>query len=165
MNTLGDAWDWYLATRRNLQRMQRLGRKHWSDPTLEGASIWKDEEFKQLEPSRIVDETERSLVPLDDLAVVVLFSVFEAVVRNHLLTRIQPEAQRLVDPVLKTAAEDAIQGVREGSFFLRVLDPLGSQGQVPPDLITQVNQVRGYRNWAAHGRRDSPANVITPLVA
>lgn len=39
-------------------------------------------------------ETEKSLVPIDDLAVVVLFSVFEAVVRGYLAARLQPEANR-----------------------------------------------------------------------
>ena len=49
MKTLRDAWDWYESTRSNLQRMQRLGEKHWDDDSLKEASIWKDERFKQLE--------------------------------------------------------------------------------------------------------------------
>ena len=31
-----------------------------------------------------------------------------------------------------------------------------------PDLKTQVDQVRKYRNWVAHGRRGEAENVVTP---
>jgi hypothetical protein len=30
------------------------------------------------------------------------------------------------------------------------------------DLTAQVNQVRRFRNWVAHGRRDTPENNVTP---
>jgi hypothetical protein len=84
MKTLADAWNWYVATKRNLERMHRLGRKHWADSSLEGASIWQDDQFRMLEAPVIVAETTASLVPIDDLAVVVLFSVFESQVRDYL---------------------------------------------------------------------------------
>ena len=105
------------------------------------------------------------LEPIDDLAVVVLFSVFESVVRDYLVECIEPQANELSDPILKEAAEDAIQGVKEGSFYRRVLDPLKKQGRVPADLVTQVDQVRDYRNWVAHGRRDNPTNNVSPTRA
>jgi hypothetical protein len=101
MKTLGDAWTWYESTRRNLERMNRLGKKHWSDPSLENASIWLDNEFKLLEEQDIVAETETGLKPLDDLAIVVLFSVFEALVRGALVELIKPEADKLSDPILR----------------------------------------------------------------
>ena len=63
------------------------------------------------------------------------------------------------------AAEDAIRGVEEGSFYRRVLEPLKRQERVSADLITQVDQVREYRNWVAHGRRDAPTNNVTPELA
>jgi hypothetical protein len=167
MNTLADAWNWYEATKRNLGRMQRLGRKHWGDASLEGASLWQDDHFKRLEASDIVAETTASLKPIDDLAVVVLFSVFESHVRDYLVARIKPEAADLSDPILKEAANDAIQGVEEGSFFRRVLQPLKEQGHVSADLVTQIDQVRDYRNWVAHGRRErvSDMNNVTPRMA
>jgi hypothetical protein len=34
-----------------------------------------------------------------------------------------------------------------------------------PDLIEQVNQVRKYRNWVAHGRRGEPQNAVDPKTA
>jgi len=165
MKTLTDAWNWYEATKRNLARMRRLGSNHWGHPSLEAASIWQDEEFRMLEASDIVEETAASLKPIDDLAVVVLFSVFESHVREYLVERIEPQAAALSDPILKEAAADAIQGVKEGSFYRRVLDPLKTQGRVPADLVTRVDQVRGYRNWVAHGRREAPMNNVSPRMA
>jgi hypothetical protein len=165
MNTLADAWEWYLSTRRNLGRMQRISRKYWKEIPWESAAIGRDDEFRALEASDIEAESTASLEPIDDLAVVVLFSVFEAVVRSHIVGRIQPEATSLSDPILKHAADEAIRGVEEGSFFLRVLEPLKEQGRVSPELVTQVNQVRDYRNWVAHGRRERPRNKIDPKAA
>ena len=165
MKTLADAWDWYEATKRNLWRMRRLGSKHWSELPWQTGSIGRDDELRMLEASDIEAETTASLKPIDDLAVVVLFSVFESHVRDYLVARIKPEAAGLSDPILKGAANDAIQGVEEGSFYRRVLSPLKEQGGVSADLVTQVDQVRDYRNWVAHGRRDAPTNNVTPELA
>jgi hypothetical protein len=165
MKTLTDAWNWYQATKRSLGRMQRLGRIHWDDASLKDASIWLDNQFKEVEASEIVQETTESLKPIDDLAVVVLFSVFESHVRDYLIEQLEPEADNLKDPILKEAAKDAVQGIQEGSFYRRVLEPLKNQARVSVDLVTRVNQVRDYRNWVAHGQRDLPTNNVTPEVA
>jgi hypothetical protein len=166
MRTLADAWQWYQATKRNLTRMQRLGRKHWHDASLEGASLWQDDDFRMLEASDIVDETTVSLKPIDDLAIVVLFSVFESSVRDFLVARMKPEKDALTDAILKAAATDAMQGVEEGSFYQRVLRPLKEQRRISGDVVTQVDQVRDYRNWVAHGRRGNAGlNNVTPQMA
>lgn len=31
MKTLVDAWEWYVSTRRNLERLRRLGKKGWNE--------------------------------------------------------------------------------------------------------------------------------------
>ena len=165
MKTLADARNWYEATKRSLARLRRLGDKHWADASLSDASIWQDDYFRMLEAADIVAETTVSLKPIEDLAVVVLFSVFESHVRDYLLELIGPEAKAIANPILKKAADDAIQGVQERSFYLRVLEPLKKQGRVSADLVTQVDQVRDYRNWVAHGRRDAPTNNVTPELA
>ena len=77
MKTLADAWNWYEATKRNLGRMQRLGRNIGAICPGEKGDIGRDDEFRTLEASDIVKETATSLKPIDDLAIVVLFSVFE----------------------------------------------------------------------------------------
>jgi len=167
MKTLADAWNWYVATKRNLARWRRLGHNHWGHASLENASIWQDDQFRTLVAEDIVAETTTSLKPIDDLAIVVLFSVFESQVRDYLIAQIKPEAGSLTDPILKEAAEAALQGVAEGSFFRRVLDPLKKQGRVSADLVTQVDQVRDYRNWVANGRRERGTDMsnVTPKVA
>ncbi len=165
MKTLADAWAWYKTTKQNLRRMRRLGEKYWSDPALEASSIWQDDQFRRLEAADVEAETKVSLEPIDDLAIVVLFSVFESLVRDFLKERIRPEAGRIIDPILKEAADDAIQGVEEGSFSRFILDPLKKQDRVEAELVTQIDQVRAYRNWVAHGRREAPTNNVTPAMA
>lgn len=64
--------------------MQRLRSKHWADPSMKDASLWPDDEFQTLESEDIILETAASLKPIDDLAIVVLFSVFESHVRDYL---------------------------------------------------------------------------------
>jgi uncharacterized protein YutE (UPF0331/DUF86 family) len=132
---------------------------------LEGASIWQDNQFRMLEAGVVVAQTTAGLEPIDDLAVLVLFSVFESRVRDYLIERIEPHANQISEPILKESADDAVRGVREGSFYRRVLDPLKKQGRVEADLVTQVDQVREYRNWVAHGMRDAPTNNISPETA
>ena len=166
MNTLADAWNWYLATKRSLGRHAPPRRKALEQPhVLADTSIRQDDNFRMLEARDIIDESKTSLEPIDDLAIVVLFSVFESRVRDHLLERIKPHAAVIRDPILIDAAEDAIRGVGEGSFFSRVLEPLKKQQDLPADLVTLVDQVRDYRNWVAHGRREVPTNNVTPQMA
>jgi hypothetical protein len=33
------------------------------------------------------------------------------------------------------------------------------------DLVEEVHQVRRYRNWVAHGRRDQPRDRVHPQLA
>lgn len=152
MKTLADAWAWYEASRRHAKLVRRLVANHWDalpdDPAFE---VGRD---------RLLDGTAVVQNALDDLAVVVFFSVFEAIVRQHILDEVGREQQRLSHPVLVAAAEDAAERVEVGSFA-RVLEPYKSPERA--DLIEQVNQVRRYRNWVAHGKRTSgptPARVM-----
>src|SRR5437899_1374960 len=103
MKTLADAWNWYRATKLTLARMQRLGERHWTHPSLADASIWQDDHFRMVEATGIVADTTASLKPIDDLAVVVLFSVFESRVRDYLTELIEPQASLITDPILREA--------------------------------------------------------------
>jgi len=154
MKTLSDAWNWYVSAKKNLERMRRLGWKHWKHSSLKDASIWLDEQFKEVEAEDIVSGTTKALKEIEDLAVLVLFAVFEGVVRDHLEVIIQPEADTLTHPILQNAAKDAIEGVQDGSFSLRILIPLQKQNLIESELIDKVKQVRDYRNWVAHGKRE-----------
>lgn len=165
MNTLADAWAWYDSTRRSLEQLQRIGRRYWDEIPWERSAIGRDDDFRMLEAPDIEAATRQSLAPIDGLAVVVLFSVFESLVRRYLAEQITPEANKISDPILKQAADDALRGVQEGSFHNNVLGPLKDQGRISTDLVTQINQVRDYRNWVAHGRREEPDNNVTPRIA
>lgn len=116
MKTLAEAKEWYEATRRNLTRMRRLGQRHWTHPSLEAASIWEDDTFRMLEASDIVEETTASLRPIDDLAIVVLFSVFESQVRDYLVAQIRPEADALADPILREPPRPPFRASRKAVF-------------------------------------------------
>ncbi|HVC96875.1 MAG TPA: DUF4145 domain-containing protein [Pirellulales bacterium] len=161
MKTLQDAWDWYDSTKTNIRRMQRLGSRHWNDDSLAGTSIRKDEKFKQIEADDIRREASRALDPIDDLGILVLFSVFESAVRDHLEGVVEPLRATLERTVLQKAADDALEGIKYGSFANNVLTPLQDQQRITAELSDKVKQVRDYRNWVAHGRREPrPQNVI-----
>ena len=166
MRTLRDAKDWYDSALRNLVRMRRLGSHHWNDKRLEETTIFTDDRFKRLESPVIVSETSKAIEPLNDLGVLVLFSVFEANVRDHLESVIKPLTSRLSHPILVDAGAKALEGIRQGSFANNVLSPLQEQQRITPQLSDRVKQVRDYRNWIAHGRREPrPAHIINLTVA
>jgi len=101
---------------------------------------------------------------LDDLAVLLLFSVFEATVRELVEEQVEPEISALRHPALVKAGKDVRRAIEEGSFF-QLLEPYKSSMHV--DLVEQVNQVRRFRNWVAHGRRPemNPGAVVEPREA
>ena len=165
MKTLMDAWKWYESTRTNLVRMRRLGTHHWANDSLKDASIWSDDRFKEVEAKDIVEETNLGIEPLEDLGVLVLFSVFEAAVRDHLEAIIWPMTSDLGHPILVHAAERVLEGIKQGSFANQVLTPLQDQGRITPQLSDRVKQVRDYRNWIAHGKREPRDTSIINLDA
>ena len=101
------------------------------------------------------------LEPFDDLAILVLFSVFESIVRENVILQAKPDLDHLRHPTMKRAGEDALEAIEEGSFFL-VLEPFKAEGHA--NLIEQVNQIRRYRNWVAHGRRGKPDSYVSPVM-
>lgn len=161
MNTLTDAWAWYKATKRSLRLVTRLADKYWGSWPA-GGGIARDDEFIAVEPTQLSTEAKSADDHLDAFAVFVLFSVFEAEVRAKVLDDTHAERQSVTHPALAYWMRQAESALEEGSFF-RVLE--GFKSPELNDLIEQVNQVRRYRNWVAHGRRDDPAAVVSPQVA
>jgi hypothetical protein len=162
MRTLDEAWRWYQDTVQQLQLMQRLARKYWKDLPWP-QRLEADDHFRNLEATEVIQGTESSLLPLHDLAVVVLFSVFEAEVRQRVLDEMKGEVDALEHRALILAAEEAQERIAEGSFY-RVLQPFKDEHA---DLVEQVNQVREHRNWVAHGKRRTAKqrNNVTPEMA
>ncbi len=165
MKTLKDAWDWYESARTNLIRMRRLGTHHWKNLSQKDTSIWRDDRFKEVEAKDIQEETDRAIKPLEDLGVLVLFSVFEAAVRDYLEGIIRPLTGNLGHPILEYAAEGVLEGIKQGSFANEVLTPLQKQSRITAQLSDKVKQVRDYRNWIAHGKREPRDPRIVNLTA
>jgi len=161
MTSLADAWRWYEAVQRHAKLARRLVGVHWAELPWSGR-LGRDQFFRDLDPDEVTRESSFVTDELADLAVLVLFAVFEAAVREAVLAGVKPEAERLSHPTLRHAAADALAGLEEGSFF-RVLEPFKAHGH--SDLVEQVNQVRQYRNWVAHGRRGRPRERVSPEMA
>ena len=53
------------------------------------------------------------------------------------------------------------ESIEHGSFF-NVLEPYKG---IDPSLVEEVNQVRRYRNWVAHGRRTDQPAAVNPSTA
>jgi hypothetical protein len=145
MTRLDDAWKWYTDAKAHLQAMRRLADNHWNQ-------LPADKLLNASTQEQVVEDTTAVLGNLDDLAVVVLFSVFEATIRQKVCDDLRAEREGLKNPVLKAAAKEAVERIEVGSFA-RVLEPYKTTPE-SKELIEQVNQVRKYRNWVAHGRRD-----------
>lgn len=160
MNSLEDACQWYLHTRSLLEIMWRLGRKHWPDLDW-GGSLRRDPKLEGIEGEEIVSMSRLCPGQLDDLAVLVLFSAFESVVRDRVLAAIRLERDKLSDPHALVIMGRALEGIESGSFF-RILDVYKLNDV---DMVEQVNQVRRDRNWVAHGRRTARPAVVSPDTA
>ena len=162
MNTLADAWRWYEDSKKSLKLIHRLGEKHWLKLSTESLTVLRhDDRFRQLEPQDITGPAKNALKELDDLAIVVMFSVFEGIVRDRILDEINPEKSLLRHQSLISAADDAIAAIGTGSFF-HVLAPY-RRGF--PSLSEEVDQVREYRNWVAHGKRSKCKHQVDPGAA
>jgi hypothetical protein len=114
-----------------------------------------------VEESDLLESVHFTLSELDDLAVLVLFSAFESMVRDRLLMNVRSEEKTLRHIVIMRAVQDAIQRVEEGSFYW-VLDSFKEIGH---NALEEVNQVRRYRNWVSHGRRGSKPSTVDPRIS
>lgn len=160
MISLEDAWRWYRTLKGQIQILGRLGRKHWDELPWDGP-LGKDDRLRTIDASTLTEDSRFCLEHVDDFAIVVLFSVFESVVRDHALGDLRAERSRLGHPLLLAIVDEAIQDLERGSFY-RVLDTYKGRDH---DLIEEANQVRRYRNWVAHGRRTDRPEAVDPEAA
>ena len=140
--------------------MGRLGEKHWNDLPWTG-ELGRDNRLRSLTSAEILNDSQTVVDDLDDLCVLLLFSVFEATIRELVLAEVEAELPPLRHVAIKRALEEMKEGIEHGSFF-NVLEPYKS---FDADLIEHVNQVRRYRNWVAHGRRTEQPAVVNPTTA
>ena len=160
MMTLDDAWNWYEKTKKQLVLFGRFGRKHWENLPWDG-ELGSDDRLKNVAARELVDDTDFSLSHLGDFAVLILFSAFESIIRERAQLDVKRERDRLSHPLVTRILDEAAQDIEQGSIF-RVLDVFKGQD---PSLVEEVNQVRRYRNWVAHGRRGTPPSNMDPEAA
>src|SRR4051794_28128077 len=110
MNSLEDAWRWYRDARDLLQLMQRLAVRHWDELPWDG-HLGRDDRFRTLEGTELESKARFSLDHLDDLAVIVLFSVFESLVRDRVRREVEDEAANLRHVALRLAAREMIDRI------------------------------------------------------
>jgi hypothetical protein len=162
MKTLEEGWKWYQQARSQVRLIHRLASTYWHELPWQG-KLEKDDRFKRLDQRELEEQSQFTLEQMDDLAVLVLFSVFECQIRDQLVSEIRMEvSQKSVEnTVLLQAIEDLIHQVEEGSFFKL----LGAFKRLDANLVEEVNQVRRYRNWVAHGRRGVKPPSVDPSTA
>lgn len=158
MKTLGDVLKWYEQNRQVFRLASRLGDLQWSELPWEG-KLGRDDQFRLLEGTDLAGMANAILAEFDDIAIFVLFPVFESIVRQAVLDGVRDEVAGLQHPALRQSALRMREEVEEGGFAHNVLalfkqDGLTSEGKIANSLVEEVSRVRKYRNWVAHGRKD-----------
>ena len=156
IQSLNDAWEWYLAVRTLALDMRKLAGK-WNDPALETV-LGRDNRLRHRTKEELLDRAKMILDDLDDLAVLVLFSVFEANVRVRVSADVERETLSIRHPAVLRAVDDLKEAIENGSFG-QVTE---AYKKMDVNLTEEVNQVRKFRNWVAHGRQDAPENRVEP---
>jgi hypothetical protein len=160
MIDLDEAWRWYSSIRESLLSFARLGRKHW-DSFPDESPLWRDDSFRSLDSEAIIRDSDLGLEHLDDFAVMVFFSVFESIVRDRVIKQAEQERGEIRQELLIGLINTTLHDLRKKSFY-RVL---GVFKTMDVALVEQVNQVRRYRNWVAHGRRTTRPDAVDPATA
>jgi hypothetical protein len=139
---------------------KRLGEKHWNNLPWDG-DLGCDGHLRERTSAEILDDSQAVLDDLDDLCVLLLVSVFEAAIRERVMAEVEAELPPLRHLAIRRALDEMKEGIEHGSFF-KVLEPYKD---VDASLIEEVNQVRRYRNWVAHGRRAAQPAAVDPTTA
>jgi hypothetical protein len=157
ISSLDDAWKWYEGVRTLARDMSRLGEKFWNRSEW-AEPLGLDNRFRSVTSDNLRDRASTILKDLDDLAVLLMFSVFEAIVRYRAEIDIGHSLPKQLHPAVAEAVVELIEDIQNGSFG-KVTRRFR---KIDLDLVEEVNQVRIYRNWVAHGRRTERPASVTP---
>jgi hypothetical protein len=157
IRTLDDAYHWYEAVTRLTHNMRRMALKYWDSEELSEV-LARDNAFRERTSAAILDDADQVLEDLEDLAVLVLFTVFEAEVREIAQVDVERLRREMSHPAMIIASRDLEDAIKRGSFskITAAYQPMDV------DLTAQIDQIRGFRNWVGHGRRDSAKNLTNP---
>jgi hypothetical protein len=137
----------------DLRKLARI----WDNQELHDV-LSRDDRLRERTAADLMNRANAILDDLDDLAVLVLFSVFEVTVRDRAKADVDRETASIRHPAVSRAVKDLKEAIENGSFG-RVTE---SYKTMDVDLTEQVNQVRKFRNWVAHGRRGESENLVEP---
>ncbi len=93
MKTLEEGWKWYQQARSQVRLIHRLASTYWHELPWQG-KLEKDDRFKRLDQRELEEQSQFTLEQMDDLAVLVLFSVFECQIRDQLVSEIRMEVSQ-----------------------------------------------------------------------
>jgi len=161
MKDLDAAWKWYTDAKASMRHIERVGRRCWDIIPWDESPWRNDNVLSILSKEQVIEPAQNGLEHLDDLAVVVLFSVFEATVRGVVYAQVAAEEQWYQHRAIADAIKSAKERIDEGSFFA-VLNPFKTANS---NLIEEVHQVRHYRNWVSHGKRKEQPPSVNPKIA
>ena len=161
MTELDGAWAWYQATRVTLKVAERLGEKYWDELPWEG-TMGRDNRLRGVEAKELRQNAQLAQQHLDDSAIILMFSAFEGLVRNHAANQVRIAAATISHPILIAAGKEATRSVAKGPFWY-VLDAYAKGGHA--GIADRVRRIRKYRNWLSHGRRGKPQSAIEPKTA
>src|SRR5438105_2385635 len=99
MESLDDAWKWYRSVNDMTLAMYAMGKKHW-DALPWDSDLGHDERLRAIHTEDILSWVEVIKGDLDDLCVLLLFSVFEAIVRERALADVAAELPTIRHPAL-----------------------------------------------------------------
>jgi len=156
IRSLDDAEKWYGAVKSLAAYMRRIA-PLWDHEAI-AEVLGRDNRLREVSSAELTDKATAVLEDLDDLAVLVLFLVFEATVRARTEADVDREIAELRHPAVVSAVKDLKDAIRNGSFGKIT----AAYKRMDTDLTEKVNQVRTFRNWVAHGRRGDAKNNVEP---
>jgi hypothetical protein len=156
IQSLGDAWKWYTAVRTLAYDMIHVAGR-WDRPEWAAAAS-HDNRLGDRTAGDLSDMARTILDDLDHLAVLVLFSVFESSVRAQAEADVDRELALISHAAVLQVVKELKEAIANGSFA----KVTAAYQQLNTDLTAQVNQIRKFRNWVAHGRRGEPENNVLP---
>ena len=114
IRSLDDAWKWYMAVRTLAFDMKRLARK-WDDPAL-AEVLGRDNHLRHRTTAELQDMAQTILDELDDLSVLVLFSIFEATVRAQAMADVDREITLIRHPAVLRVVKDLREAIENGEL-------------------------------------------------
>jgi hypothetical protein len=160
IRSLDDAWAWYEAVKTLALAMRSLARiwqDLWDNPELHEI-LRRADRLRELTNLDLSRHAEIIGDDPDDLAVLILFSVFELTVRDHARAAVDRETQTIQHPAVLRAVKDLKDAIENGSFA-RITE---SYRTMDKDLTTQIDQVRKFRNCEV--RPQNQTNRLTEQV-